>query len=147
VEQRVPERKMLISGEEREIEEEKRKREKKKRKKKKVSNSIEKYKKKKRKEEQKQNSPRHHGAPHSRRVWLKIRIVQNQEYKIAKSNRYKNKLLVSSHINKNNNRPKSGQTHLSVHIRFSSLRVVMSVSTKEWMERARLEPLTESRRY
>ena len=34
-------------------------------------------------------------------------------FKIAKSNRYENKLLVSSHINKNNNRPKSGiETHL-----------------------------------
>jgi hypothetical protein len=38
-------------------------------------------------------------------TWTPLLLVQKKLI-IAKSNRYKNKLLVSSHINKNNNRPK-----------------------------------------
>ena len=37
--------------------------------------------------------------------------IRNDSKKIAKINRYKDQLLVSSHINKNNNRPKSGIEH------------------------------------
>jgi hypothetical protein len=53
-------------------------------------------------------------AVHSSLAWTSI--VENNNCP-AKSNRYKNKLLVSSHIYKNNNRPKCARLELVAQTR------------------------------